>query len=64
MAEEIAMRMEEKVWKEGKAKQTKKALIWLQAKEWKQAQRRRKRDHEVAAGLRSPGGRKRHVSLY
>ena len=35
MAEEIAMRMEEKVWREGKAEQTKLALIQRRAKERK-----------------------------
>ena len=63
MAEDIAMRMEEKGWREGKAKQTKRALIQRQAKERKQAQRRREKDREILAGLRSPGGTKRRVSL-
>lgn len=57
------MRMEEKGWREGKAKQTKRALIQRQAKERKQAQRRREKDREILAGLRSPGGTKRRVSL-
>ena len=62
MAEEIAMRMEEKVWREGKAEQTKLALIRHQAKERKQVQRTRKKDREIPAGLRSLGGTKRQVT--
>ena len=64
MSEEIAMRMEETVWREEKAKQTKHALIQRQAKERKQQQRRRQKNCEILAGLRSPGGTKhRRVSL-
>ena len=58
MAEDIATRMEEKGWREGKAKQTKHALIQRRAKERKQAQCRREKDREILAGLRSPGGTK------
>jgi hypothetical protein len=62
MAEEIETRMEKNVWKEGKAKQIKHALIQRRAKERKRAQRRRKKDHEILAGLRSPGGTKHQVN--
>jgi hypothetical protein len=64
MAEEITMRMEEEVWREGKAKQTKHAVIQRRAKERKQEQRRREKDREILAGLRSPGGTKCCVSLH
>jgi hypothetical protein len=64
MAEEITMRMEEEIWREGKAKQTKHAMIQRRAKERKQEQRRREKDREILAGLRSPGGTKRRVSLH
>ena len=64
MAEEITMRMENEVWTEGKARQTKHALIQRRAKERKQEQRRREKDREILAGLRSPGGTKRRVSLH
>ncbi len=64
MAEEIVTRMEEKVWKEGKAKQTKHVLMQHWAKERKQAQCHREKDHEILAGLQSPGGTKHRVSLH
>jgi hypothetical protein len=51
MAEAITTRMEEIVWREGNAKQTKHALIKHQAKERKQTQRRREKDREILAGL-------------
>lgn len=66
MAEEIATRMEETVWREGAAKRKKHASIQRQARERKQTQRRREKDREILAGLRSPGGTKhqaRQVSL-
>ena len=50
MTEDIAT-MEEMVWQEGKAKQTKHALIQWCAKERKQEQHKRKKDHEILASL-------------
>jgi hypothetical protein len=60
-AEEIEQRMETDEWKNSQVDMRKKAIRREREKTKKRDQRQRRKEHEIANGLRSPGGTKRQV---